>query len=358
MSEADLKELAESIKTNGLRELITLTKDGQLLDGRCRLEACAIAGVEPRTEIYEGDDYVGFVLDKNKHRRHLNKSQLGRIVADLVAQVPNGRPKKETFRIPKSFSDKPQNQVEELAKKAGVGESSVRYGIVLRDKAARHIDQMVKDGLINAQTAAEAVRYTPRETQANWTIDDVKREGLKVRAEQSGNPAKSTTAGKVAKVKKKTWRNNFPKGNHLYQVPYHTTVPSVSDRDIGTERRIGQPVTLWPVHIQDLMNDSITVGNAAGSIPAWLGHFQCTREQFIAAAERLLAYQPVLHRPDGRPKDNGEQNDYAAKLRKEFKYIETKLVEAYAWLDTVRDTIVKANQAVAPTPITANGCVG
>jgi ParB family chromosome partitioning protein len=73
--EAELSELADSIKSNGLREPVVLL-GGKVLDGRNRLRACGIAGVEPRfAELPDGQDPLQFVLDHNLHRRHLNESQ-------------------------------------------------------------------------------------------------------------------------------------------------------------------------------------------------------------------------------------------------------------------------------------------
>lgn len=64
-----LQSLAADIRENGLLDPITVTEDGVLLDGRNRLRACEIAGVEPITVIFDGDDIGAFVRSKNV-RRH------------------------------------------------------------------------------------------------------------------------------------------------------------------------------------------------------------------------------------------------------------------------------------------------
>lgn len=69
LSEEALAELAADIKENGQQSPITVTADGVLLDGRNRLKACEIAGVEPRVTVYEGDDEGAFVRSSNE-RRH------------------------------------------------------------------------------------------------------------------------------------------------------------------------------------------------------------------------------------------------------------------------------------------------
>ncbi|MGA5879517.1 ParB/RepB/Spo0J family partition protein [Streptomyces cellulosae] len=77
----ELHDLAESIKTEGQHEGIVLTADGVLLDGRNRLAACEIAGVEPRFATYTGSDPKGLILAHNLRRRHISKGQQAMIVA-------------------------------------------------------------------------------------------------------------------------------------------------------------------------------------------------------------------------------------------------------------------------------------
>lgn len=71
LPEPDLRRLADDIKINGLRHPIVLDKDGRVLDGRNRLAACEIAGVEPEFVTYDGDP-VAYVLSANNERRHMS----------------------------------------------------------------------------------------------------------------------------------------------------------------------------------------------------------------------------------------------------------------------------------------------
>ncbi|MFE0578122.1 plasmid replication/partition related protein [Streptomyces sp. NPDC058874] len=75
LSQGELLDLAESIRTEGQHEDIVLDADGVLLDGRNRLAACEIAGVEPRFTTYTGDDPTALIFSKNIFRRHLSKGQ-------------------------------------------------------------------------------------------------------------------------------------------------------------------------------------------------------------------------------------------------------------------------------------------
>ena len=47
LSPADLRDLADDIAANGLRDPITLTPASELLDGKNRASACIMAGVDP-----------------------------------------------------------------------------------------------------------------------------------------------------------------------------------------------------------------------------------------------------------------------------------------------------------------------
>lgn len=83
LPDKDLGELADDICTFGLRNPIILY-EGQVLDGRNRLAACRIAGVEPEFTEYEGDEPLYFVLSHNLHRRHLTESQRAMVAARIV----------------------------------------------------------------------------------------------------------------------------------------------------------------------------------------------------------------------------------------------------------------------------------
>lgn len=84
LDEPDLRRLAEDIKINGLRHPVVLDSEGRVLDGRNRLAACRIAGVEPELETYEGDA-VGYVLSANNERRHLTLPQRAAATALTLA---------------------------------------------------------------------------------------------------------------------------------------------------------------------------------------------------------------------------------------------------------------------------------
>jgi protein gp37 len=84
---AEFDELVESIGHHGLEDDIELTHDGLLLDGRNRLRACFSSGMPPRItrkpELY-ANDYVGYVIRKNLHRRMLSSTQRAAVAAEAL----------------------------------------------------------------------------------------------------------------------------------------------------------------------------------------------------------------------------------------------------------------------------------
>ena len=78
----ELDALALDIKANGLQQPIVMW-EGLLLDGRNRLAACAICGVEPSFKQYEGNSPVTFVISANIKRRQLNASQRACVAVEI-----------------------------------------------------------------------------------------------------------------------------------------------------------------------------------------------------------------------------------------------------------------------------------
>ena len=108
MTPAELFELGEDIKKNGLKLPIAITGDSQLLDGRGRLDGMEAAGVEfkiRRTtnggqvhiDIVGGDlsfpgivtsDPYAYVISVNIRRRHLTAEKKRELIAKLIKAQP------------------------------------------------------------------------------------------------------------------------------------------------------------------------------------------------------------------------------------------------------------------------------
>jgi len=77
MSAAELQALATSLREIGQQEPIVVSPDGEeLYDGRNRLAACEIAGIEPWIVRWSGTgSVVRWIAGKNLNRRHLTDAQ-------------------------------------------------------------------------------------------------------------------------------------------------------------------------------------------------------------------------------------------------------------------------------------------
>lgn len=97
MKEAELADLAADIKANGLLHPIITDATGKVvIDGRNRLRACEIAGVEPTFEKLTGQDARGFIYSANLQRRQMNKGQAAMLTAMMYPEEKSkgGRGKK------------------------------------------------------------------------------------------------------------------------------------------------------------------------------------------------------------------------------------------------------------------------
>ena len=81
LGDEELKELAHDIAERGLLQPVVLDDQDRILDGRNRVAACELAGVEPEFTTYDGDDPDGYALSVNIARRHLTKGQQAMVAA-------------------------------------------------------------------------------------------------------------------------------------------------------------------------------------------------------------------------------------------------------------------------------------
>jgi len=167
--------LAESIRREGLHNPIWLY-EGAILDGKTRFEACGIASVEPRFEIFSGDDPVRFTISQNRLRRHMQIGELLLIVAALckLRQHLHGRNKHLSRQGLARPCLQEEKTAEELAKEAGIGRSNIVAAKTVLQNGEENVVEMVRAGAVGAQSAARFVRNTPREQQRNATVNDVK----------------------------------------------------------------------------------------------------------------------------------------------------------------------------------------
>lgn len=149
LPEDELQELADDIRTNGLHEPLWVWHDPDrgavLLDGRNRLAACKLAGVQPKTRTYTGDDPVGFVWTENYHRRHLTAGQKAYAVsrrAELEAEETKRREaerkrKEIEAQRNKTVADLPQSKSQGLLSNGQRAHAAAKAAPKSTDKAAK-----------------------------------------------------------------------------------------------------------------------------------------------------------------------------------------------------------------------------
>lgn len=225
MDEAKLAELADDIRKNGQLVPVWLY-EGKILDGRNRWAACKIAGIEPKTKEYTGDEPTAFAVSLNDRRRHMNKGALAAVAAELEPhfaadaqrrkKATEGRPRKTEQqpeeKIPQVSARQPQAR-QEAAKSVGVNDRYVSDAKKVKTEAPEVFERL-KAGKITLQDAKREVAKKPtddwrqderdRQAQVNDGITVVanaaadknlicwaEREGLAVRIDRStryGNP--------------------------------------------------------------------------------------------------------------------------------------------------------------------------
>jgi hypothetical protein len=156
MTDEEVGALAVDIKTNGQRQPIILFEDGSdrlVLDGRNRLRACSIAGVEPTFIGFSGDPFA-LVVSANLHRRHLNESQRGMIAAKL-ATLRHGVKKSDA---PIGASD--QSEAADMLK---VGRRTVQRARTVQLHGVPELIEAVESGRVKLTPAAELAQESPEE---------------------------------------------------------------------------------------------------------------------------------------------------------------------------------------------------
>ncbi|QES21285.1 ParB/RepB/Spo0J family partition protein [Streptomyces venezuelae] len=145
LSQDELLDLAESIKAEGQHRPIVLDADGVLLDGRNRLAACEIAGVEPHFTTYTGSDPTALILSSNVFRRHISKGQEAMITA-MACSVSG-------------------HSLRDLAKTHGLSRTRLSAANVVL-KYSPGLAEQVRIGAFPLDTAYEAARENKAKAEA------------------------------------------------------------------------------------------------------------------------------------------------------------------------------------------------
>lgn len=193
LPDAELESLAESIATDGLANPIVLAATGALVDGRNRLAACALAGVEPRfacdPSLDTADKVAAFIHRANAQRRMVSTGQKAMAQAMYLAGLgrrKNGRWARGSVAIP---------DVGNSEKKAWQNAMHVA-GLVIDH--APDLALKVKAGAITLNEAATEAEAARDEQRARADAEQARRDQLTDLKENRPELARLVDAGELS----------------------------------------------------------------------------------------------------------------------------------------------------------------
>ena len=185
MSDEELADLAEDIKSNGLRVPIVVDYNDKggaiLLDGRNRLEAMEQIGLPYKpgdSEVFDSrTDAVALIISANIRRRHLTKQeQADLIVAAVKAseslenKLVQLEPVSPARRGGRGRLNKIKQVARDIALERGISESTVKRSLAKASPTASAPNPMRFDRAPNAppKLRAKARRMKRRETLQHY----------------------------------------------------------------------------------------------------------------------------------------------------------------------------------------------
>ncbi len=174
MPEDELQQLADDIKTNGLKNPIILLDDN-VLDGRNRMLACKLASVSPDFQSRNAEKLgspVSWVVSQNLHRRHLKPDQLKAIAAEAVVLMQKETEARQIANLKQNQRQQDSAQPTEVEKSSTSEKSrdavAKNFGLsgrtlqpsITNAKERPDIHQLQKEGKIS-QKEAQVLKHDP-----------------------------------------------------------------------------------------------------------------------------------------------------------------------------------------------------
>jgi hypothetical protein len=173
LDEETIGDLAKDIRVNGL--LVPIERlDGKVIDGRRRLRACQVAGVQPQFRDVKVSDPVAYVLSLNLHRRHLTPGQRSMVGARARKWYDDEAKKRQKVRKGSQPGASPANLPElekgdardQVGKVVGVSGKSIDHATKVLNRAIPEVVQAVDEGRMSVSTAAILASESEEEQRA------------------------------------------------------------------------------------------------------------------------------------------------------------------------------------------------
>ena len=187
LSESELREMASSIKKEGL--INPCVRQGEvLLDGRNRMAACDIAGVEPRFVEYDGDSPVSFIIGANLKRRHLEQGQKIALAIEIEPHFAEEAKKRQLKTLKKGASSVVENvpqreqarSRDQAAKTVGISGKSVSQAKAIKQADPERFEKVIAGKLSLAKATKEVKAEQDKRdlADAQKTITEEKRKDI------------------------------------------------------------------------------------------------------------------------------------------------------------------------------------
>jgi len=303
------------------------------LSGRGRLAACEIVGIEPRTVTFDGDPFA-FVIEKSKDKTYLSKSQW-------------------TFHVGKVRVLMGDVSDTEMAVRFDVDDRLLGRARSLLLKAEPHIIGMVETGEVKLRIAHEAVKNTPRATQATWTTKDVIRIGREVAATYPSKTKSDQTDIKTIHTKPLKPLRPKPLPPSRIDVPYGTCKfptaeesgapppgSTLAEHDKFSEK-YGR-VPLHPKTVKEMLDCDSQTSHVTHVVSSLANSTLPNAEEYFAMIDQMLAWVPQTD------KKNGEEKDFARMARTTLARMEKNVIGALNRLTELKLVLERRNSRSAP----------
>lgn len=197
-TEAQIQDLGDAIKANGQTTPITVTEDGVLLDGRARLKACEIAGIEPRFTTYQGTDPVSVILNHNPRHHRLSQNRKALIAArERLAFKDRFNAFTRIHRDKAAWeADRAAHSLTVLARTHGVSTARISMATTVW-KHAPHLVDAIRKGTTSMDTAYKTAKDT--KTAIKAYLADPHPQRAETHASPAPKPTPTPTSHKTSR---------------------------------------------------------------------------------------------------------------------------------------------------------------